>query len=367
MTRLHYANTADGNMLYMVGKKMPDPFFFLVHDGKRYVFLSATDFDAYEEQSSGDVEAIDVGPLLAEASRHQGDLTANLAVVIIEKYKVTNEISVPPSFPVQIADMLRANDISLVVDQLWAPERLLKSEKETAAITQNFKDTLHSYVLLEQILKDSVIVGDTLIYDGAVLTSEFLKREVSKVLLNYDLENTAGIIISCGVHASMPHHGGAGPIAPRQTIIADIFPQSSKNNYFADMTRTYVKGEPSDEIVKMYEAVREAQEASLSALQPGKSCKEIYEISADMIRSHGFDVGEKGYIHSLGHGLGVDIHEAPRVSGSSETILAPGHVITIEPGLYYADIGGVRIEDTVVITEEGHKNLTNFETNWIIP
>ena len=132
------------------------------------------------------------------------------------------------------------------------------------------------------------------------------------------------------------------------------------------MTRTYVKGLPLHKVKKMYEAVKEAQRASLSALRPEKTGKEVYEISAEVIKKHGFDVGKKGYIHSLGHGLGVDIHEEPNLGPHSNKVLKPGHVVAVEPGLYYEDLGGIRIEDTVVITEDGHENLTNYPQNWII-
>jgi len=116
----------------------------------------------------------------------------------------------------------------------------------------------------------------------------------------------------------------------------------------------------------MYEAVQDAQRASLRELRPGMTGKEAYEISADVIRKHDFDVGERGYTHSLGHGLGVDVHEAPALSVRSLTVLKPGHVVTVEPGLYYEDLGGVRIEDTVVLTEAGCENLTNYPQNWHI-
>ncbi|MDC1205303.1 Xaa-Pro peptidase family protein [Candidatus Pacebacteria bacterium] len=367
MTRLHYANTLDGNMLYMVGHTISDQFFFLETGERQYAFLSSVDIEAFKEENNGEVEALDVGPMLKASAQRQGDVLGNLALIILEKYGGSEEIAVPSNFPVVIADVLRTANIRLTVLKNWAPEREIKSAKEIKAIAENFEYTKHAYKLLERILQDSEIDGDTLIYKGKVLESEYVKREISKCLLDYDLVNVAGLIVSSGNHAAMPHHQGSGPIRPHQTIIADIFPQSTKNHYFADMTRTYVKGEPSEEMQKMYTAVSKAQKASLFALAPGKSCKEVYEVSAKIIKEHGYDVGRIGYIHSLGHGLGVDIHEAPNLSLRSKAVLEVGNVVTIEPGLYYKNVGGVRIEDTVVITEDGYQNLTNYPQNWIIP
>lgn len=366
MTRFHYASTKDPDMLYVVQHAIADSFFFLEHEGKKMIFLPSTDIDAYKDAAHGEVEVVDVGPLRSEASKRPGDTLGNLALVILETYSVKEDIHVPHIFPVHIADFLREKLLRLIAVQEWCPERVRKSPVDISAIKENVEHTKKAFELIEQILSTSVITDSVIINDNQPLTSEFLKREVSKLLLDYDLHNTEGLIISSGKHAAMPHHSGTGLIRPCETIVVDIFPQSSTNHYFADMTRTYVKGEPSDEARKMYAAVKEGHEASLRALRPGLPCREVYEVSAQIIRDHGFDVGEKGYTHSLGHGLGVAIHEAPNLSLRSEAVLEPGHVVTIEPGLYYPEIGGVRIEDTVVITEDGYENLTNYPQNWLI-
>lgn len=367
MTRLHYASTQDPNILYFLRDHVADPFFFLEYEGTKRVFLSVTDLEAVREKGNGEVEVVDVRPLQAKATVRAGDQLGNLALVILEEYgALKDEIVIPRNFPVGIADEIRKTLPRLTAVTNWAPERELKSPEEISAIRENFKHTVQAYQFIEQILRDSVVDELAIMYDSKPLTSEFLKREVRKLLLDHDLENPAGLIISSGRHAAMPHHSGTGPIRPGETIIVDIFPQSTENHYFADMTRTYVKGETSETVKKMYAAVSEAQHASLAALGPGVSTKSVYEISAQVIRDHGFDVGEKGYTHSLGHGLGVAIHEFPNLSPRSDTTLEVGHVVTVEPGLYYPEHGGVRIEDTVVITEGGYENLTNYQQNWLL-
>ena len=126
------------------------------------------------------------------------------------------------------------------------------------------------------------------------------------------------------------------------------------------MTRTYVKGAPSEKLQKMYDAVREAQEAGIEAIKPGVSTKDVHALVSGVFIKAGFEVGTKGFVHGTGHGLGLDIHEDPRINDRSDIVLMQGHVVTVEPGLYYPELGGVRIEDVVCVTENGCRNLTNY-------
>ncbi|MDA8597013.1 Xaa-Pro peptidase family protein [Candidatus Pacebacteria bacterium] len=366
MTRFHFASTRDPDMLYLVQRQITDPFFFLEHEGQQRIFLSRTDIEAFQAEAGTEVEAVDVGPLLQQAAQAPGDRSANLAKLILEQYQVTGEVFVPSNFPYGLGQAV-SQLVRLTELKSFCRERGRKSPTELVALRENAAHTKKAFALIEEILTQSTIEDSVIIHDNKPLTSEFLKREVSKLLLEHDLVNTEGLIVSCAHQAAMPHHGGSGPLQAHQTIIVDIFPQSSTNHYFADMTRTYVKGEPSAKIQSMYTAVSAAKAEVLKVLKPGASTRELYELSAQVIRDHGFHVGETGYTHSLGHGLGVAVHEAPSLSARSTEVLAPGHVVTIEPGVYYLEIGGVRIEDTIVVTETSHENLTNYPENWLIP
>jgi Xaa-Pro aminopeptidase len=154
-----------------------------------------------------------------------------------------------------------------------------------------------------------------------------------------------------------------------ESIILDIFPADKASRYYADMTRTVVKGEPGEELQKMYDAVLESQQMALAMVGPSVNGKDIHQKVSDVLHEAGYETllhdqkpGEplqRGFIHGTGHGVGLEIHEAPRVSTADEE-LVPGDVVTIEPGLYYPEIGGVRIEDLVVVTEDGCRNLTKF-------
>ena len=180
--------------------------------------------------------------------------------------------------------------------------------------------------------------------------------------------------MASGVQAAEPHERGHGPIQKNVPIVIDIFPRSKKSGYFADMSRTVCIGTPPSEAQKMYDAVLGAQELAISMVRPGLACRAIQEAVEQFFIDAGFVTsGEgkefayaEGFVHSIGHGVGLQIHEPPRFGKKSEDVLLPGEVVTVEPGLYYKDIGGVRIEDMVLVTEDGCRNLTNFGKKFVL-
>jgi Xaa-Pro aminopeptidase len=177
-----------------------------------------------------------------------------------------------------------------------------------------------------------------------------------------------GIIISHGAQAAIPHHAGSGVLRAHESIVCDIFPRGKENFYFADMTRTFCKGTHSEELQLIYDKVKEAQEKAISMIKPGASGKTIHEECYRIFTERGFvTTREEGFTHSTGHGVGLEIHESPPRISFAECIFLPGDVVTVEPGLYYPAFGGVRIEDMVLVTEDGHRNLTQFEKILFIP
>jgi Xaa-Pro aminopeptidase len=171
-------------------------------------------------------------------------------------------------------------------------------------------------------------------------------------------------IISSGKHSALPHHEGSGPIKESSPIIMDIFPRNIENGYYADMTRTVIKGKPSKVLNDMFSAVKKGQALGVNLVKTGRDSSIIHNSIKDFFDKSGFptDFEKKnpdGFIHSTGHGLGLEIHEPPRVSVYKEK-LKTNQVITIEPGLYYPKIGGVRIEDTILVTKDGYRNLNSF-------
>jgi Xaa-Pro aminopeptidase len=207
----------------------------------------------------------------------------------------------------------------------------------------------------------NAIVKEGVLYHAetkALLTSELLRYKIHKVLLKqgYHAEDT---IVACGLNTSMPHWSGTGALHAHQPIIIDIFPSSDTSGYYADMTRTISKGAPAQKIIDMHAVVLDALHIAQSMVKPGVSTKEMHQTVLNYFTEHGFlTAGQSGFIHSLGHGVGLSVHEFPSLS-LLDMPLQKNQVIAIEPALYYTDVGGVRIENIGVVTDAGfHSFLT---------
>lgn len=370
MTRLTFASTANKDLLYKVRVRISDPFFFLETNTANYIFLDSREIGVFKEQNKNKkIKVVDITILIKEVRKKhpKGDIVGPIALSILEKYgKHTKRIEVSNSFPLDLADYLREKRIKVKVKKPFCPEREVKTASEVKAIQKSIENLYPAYRLIEKILTDSKVKGKYLMYKGETLTSEFLKREVTKILVEKDMFNEVGIIISSGKQAAIPHHEGSGPILAHETIVCDLFPVSIKTGYFSDMTRTYIKGTPSKEAGHMYDAVLKAQEAAIKTVKAGIKSKEVQMAAENVFTELGFDVGSEGFTHAVGHGIGLDIHEGPNVSRNPEPVLIEGHVVTIEPGLYYRKHGGVRIEDVVVVTKNGCRNLTKYPKQFII-
>ena len=205
-------------------------------------------------------------------------------------------------------------------------------------------------------------------------TSEEAHAIIDTILAAYDCESPDGHIVAGGLQAAEPHERGSGMIQQGVAIVIDIFPRSKKTGYFADMTRTVCIGTPSPEIQKQYAAVLGAYEAAVAMIRPGVLCKDLHIAAQNHFEKLGYETRGKGkeftfaegFVHSLGHGVGKEVHEMPRISPKSDDVLQAGDVITIEPGLYYPGIGGVRIEDMMLVTKNGYRNLTQFGKKFVL-
>jgi Xaa-Pro aminopeptidase len=173
------------------------------------------------------------------------------------------------------------------------------------------------------------------------------------------------------IRSFIPEHHGTGIILAKTPLVIDVFPRVDATGYCGDLTRTVSKGQPDALVARAHQAVAEAQTAAIAAVGPGVMAKDIHAAAVVVLEKHGFKTDAAasppyGFFHGLGHGLGLDVHELPRLNASTEEALAPGNVVTIEPGLYYPQWGGVRIEDVVVVTEDGCRNLTEADKDLIL-
>lgn len=164
-------------------------------------------------------------------------------------------------------------------------------------------------------------------------------------------------IVAAGANAALPHHLSEQDAIGDGLLLLDY--GCTVDGYHSDMSRTiWLKGEPDREITRMYQAVLESQEAGIEAARPGVTGHDVDEACRQVLRRYGY---EEQFVHSTGHGVGLEIHEGPRLARESKDVLQPGHVVTVEPGVYVPGLGGIRIEDMVVITDDGHEVLTESE------
>jgi len=275
-------------------------------------------------------------------------------------------VIVPGSFPLCLTEQLQGSGLRVhACVGPFFPEREFKTPLEIREIQEAQRSAEAGVAAAIQVLRDSKIRRDkTLWWNDRKLTSQILKQQIAIAVLGHGCV-ASRTIVACGEQGVDPHQEGSGPLKAHQPIIIDVFPRSQRSGYWGDITRTVVKGRASDRLQAQYQAVFDAQQLALREIRPGVSGHAIHQIVAGYFKDQGFVTGTirgrmQGFFHGTGHGVGLEIHEAPRLSGKGDDSLRPGHVVTVEPGLYYAGTGGVRIEDLVVVTPTGVRNLTHF-------
>jgi len=357
------ASEADSNLYYASRFLAPDPFVFLEVDGRRLLLMSDLEIDRARAQARVDeVRSYTVYEGKARQRVPRPHLT-DVVQVLLEDAELQS-VWVPASFSLDLADRLRERGITVTAKpDPFFPERLVKSPEEITAIAESQRYTEAALAAALEVLRESEIRGDEVYWRRRPLTSEDLKKIVNVTLMEHDCV-AQHTIIACGADGADPHNEGSGPIRPHQSIVFDIFPRSSRTRYFADMTRTVVKGRASDQLRRMYDAVLAAQITGIELIRDGASGLAIHTEVAQTLERCGFETGNvnghnQGFFHGTGHGVGLDIHELPRIS-KVDGRLATGHVVTVEPGLYYPEWGAVRIEDMVVVEANGCTNLTKF-------
>lgn len=205
-------------------------------------------------------------------------------------------------------------------------------------------------------------------------TSEEAHNIIDTTLADLGYTSPERHIVAGGTKSHEPHEEGRGVLEVGTPIVIDIYPRSTKTGYWGDITRTVCLGEPHEELQRLYNTVLEAQELAIAAIRPGIVCKDLHNIAANYFVEQGYKTSGKGtefefaegFVHGLGHGVGQEIHQDPHITRKNKEVLQVGDVITIEPGLYYKHLGGVRIEDLLVVTKDGYQNLTSFPKQFVI-
>jgi len=349
----------NADMYYATRFLSADPFVYLRLPHNDILIVSQMEYErAKKETIANEVRSsLDYGHDLK---------TEELIINVLREEGIT-AIEVPRYFSLFTAEELRKTGIDVVpVEELiMTKEREIKDGHEINYIRKAQRACEHAMEIAIEVIKKSSVRGNCLMDNGEVLTSERVKAYIEHDLIDMGCSCDGGEpIAACGKRAADPHFTGGGPIYANEPIIIDIFPRLKLERYFADMTRTVVKGEPGNEIKEMYDAVKHAQNAALALLKEGVTCKEVHNLVCDIFEEIGYGTirrrSKTGFIHTTGHGVGLDLHEAPKV-GDNDYELRKGNVITIEPGLYDPEVGGVRLEDMVLVLKNGCENLTKLE------
>jgi Xaa-Pro aminopeptidase len=297
--------------------------------------------------------------------RHEKEKFGTAALMLLAKLRIRKAM-VQPSFYHGIACLLQKKGIRLIITRKAIfPERAVKNAVEQKKIGEAQQAAVIAMrTAVEMIARSEPGAGRLLRFRGKHLTSELVKDVIRNVLIEHNCI-CRDLIVSCGTQTAIPHERGTGPLRVGEPVIMDIFPQNLDTGYWGDLTRTVVRGKASPVLERMYHAVKAAQNAALNVIRPGVSARSVHEAAVKEFERNGFRNQvlkgfPAGFIHGTGHGVGLAIHESPGI-GFGSGRLKTGNVITVEPGLYYPDIGGVRIEDTVVVTPSGWRYLVPCE------
>jgi len=362
---LYAGSETDANILYATGFFAPDPFIFIrTARGRRVLVMSDLEID--RARSQADVHR--VLPLSSYSARARERLgrTPHIADVMAEVLRDLGirSVVVPQNFPTGVADRLRARRIGVrALPDPFFDERLIKSPAEVNHIRRTMRVTEAGMEAAVDVLRRSRIRKGWVMFEGRRLTADHL-RDVANAAIFAQGCVPSHTIVASGKRGCDPHDVGGGPVRAHEPIIIDIFPRAERSGYYGDITRTVVKGRATPEVRRMNEAVAAAQRLGLRLIRPGTRVRDIHQKILDFFASQGFETGKRngrmqGFFHGTGHGLGLDIHEPPRI-GLNDGVIEAGMVVTVEPGIYYYPTGGVRIEDTVLVTARGVRNLTRY-------
>lgn len=367
---LLYADTQrSADMRYFCGFEVHDPFIALRIGDRSLGVFSALEYGRARKEAALD-EVLPLEPLQAAVRKRYPDRRPTPADVILElaRERDLHAVTVPEEFPAGLYEALRAAGLKVAVsDGPVFPERERKSAREAAAIKAGNACAAAGLAAAERLLRASRPRAGRLVLGGQPLTSERVRFAIEVACLEAG-GIAADTIVAGGDQACDPHMRGTGPLRAGELIIVDIFPRMSGTGYHGDMTRTFLRGRASDAQRALVAAVRAAQLAALKAIKAGVAGKTVHQQCLDVFAQRGYETkhtpkGSVGFFHGTGHGLGLAIHEAPRVS-VAENLLPAGAVVTVEPGLYYPGLGGCRIEDVVQVTARRPRRLSDFHYDW---
>jgi Xaa-Pro aminopeptidase len=367
---IHGDTVRSPELRHEVPVPIPDAFLYAEKGDRRVVILHSLEIPRVREEAP-QLEIVPLEQLGTDELFAQGkqawEIELEVALRACRELGI-EQAKVPPSFPVAHADHLRTNGIEIVVDRdLFSDRRRSKNETELQGIRRAQRACEAALDAARELLRAAQPNGAGLEVGGEPLTCERIKRVIEDVFADHDVEG-GDMIVSHGPQTAVGHNQGSGQIAPNEPIVFDLFPRDKATGCYSDMTRTYVVGEPSEELKEWYTLVKQALDSSTAEVKPGVNGNTLFRGVCAHFQQAGYktqlnkepgEVLEDGFFHSLGHGVGLEVHELPYMGRTGQD-LVPGDVITIEPGLYRSGYGGLRLEDIVVVTDDGHEVITDY-------
>jgi Xaa-Pro aminopeptidase len=354
------ASGHDADMLYATRFYADDPFVWWETGGKTHIALSPLEIDRAKPVATV-TKVHGIGEFLDEKAKDHS--SAGLVFGIASKCKIKSFV-VPAQFPAGLLETLRRKGLKITVsEQPFFPERSRKTKAEVSALTAALRVTETGLRRGIEVLKASKAdKRGALQWSGSPLTSERLRAEMDAAVLHAG-GSPANTIVAGGLQGCDPHERGHGPLRANEAIVLDIFPRHAGNYYYGDLTRTVVRGRASDALRQQYATVQEGKRWVMKQMRAGADGPALQKALIERFKTAGYPTEQRegrwvGMFHGVGHGLGLDLHETPRFAAGK---LFEGLSITVEPGLYFPGVGGVRIEDVVIVGKSGVRNLTKFE------
>jgi Xaa-Pro aminopeptidase len=356
-------------MRHEVPVVVPDAFLYLERGGERHVVI--TPFEVERVQGHDGLQPHAVEEFGWDDLVKQGipmeEVQLGTAVRAVKEFGIEKAV-VPTTFPIELADRLRAEGIEITPDrETFVQRRRVKTGAELAGINRAQRGAEAGMDAACELFRRAEEKDGSLVLDGEPLTCERVKIAIQQAFTGLNLLCDE-FIVSHGEQTAIGHEMGSGEIKPNEPIVLDLWPRDRESSCYADMTRTFVIGEPSEELVTYQGLVYEALQQSLAAVKPGVPGRDVYVVASEVFHEAGYPTGlhkrdgevlEDGFFHGLGHGVGLEVHEQPWLSRYPGELVA-GDVITLEPGLYRSGYGGCRLEDLVLVTQDGAEVLTDY-------